>query len=277
MEQVASQLEKLQEALVPGHAGGRGAREFGVRAPDVAAFVVALRRVLFPHFRECHALAASDVHALLNASKALARSVGGRDAVWPEKLIDAMPDLAALLYEDARRALECDPAAKTIDEVIIAYPGFAATVLHRIAHSLYQQKVALLPRVIAEHAHERTGVDVHPGATIGERFFVDHGTGVVIGETAIIGARVTVYQGVTLGALRVHKGESEVKRHPTIEDDVVLYAHATVLGGRTTVGKGSVIGGNVWITRSVPAGSVVVRAAEETKRIESGFGDEYVI
>lgn len=277
MEQVASQLEKLQEALVPGHAGGRGAREFGVRAPDVAAFVVALRRVLFPHFRECHALAASDVHALLNASKALARSVGDSNAAWTEHMIEAMPGLAGLLYDDARRAFECDPAAKSIDEVIIAYPGFAATVLHRIAHVLYKQKVALLPRVIAEHAHERTGVDVHPGATIGERFFIDHGTGVVIGETAIIGARVTVYQGVTLGALRVHKGESEVKRHPTIEDDVVLYAHATVLGGRTTVGKGSVIGGNVWITRSVPAGSVVVRAAEETKRIESGSGDEYVI
>lgn len=276
MERIASQLEHMQEALIPLRPAA-GGREFGVRAPDVAAFVVALRRVLFPHFRECHVLAACDVQGLLNAAKALARSVGDRDAVWPDGLIEAMPRLAGLLYDDARRALECDPAAKSIDEVIIAYPGFAAVVLHRIAHSLYLQKVALLPRVIGEHAHERTGVDIHPGAEIGERFFVDHGSGAVIGETAIIGSRVTVYQGVTLGALRVRKGDSEIKRHPTIEDDVVLYAHATVLGGRTVVGKGSVIGGNVWITKSVPPGSVVVRTADETRNIESAGGDEYVI
>lgn len=276
MDGIVANLERLQEALVPRRSGA-GGREFGVRAPDVAAFVVALRRVLFPHFRECHALAASDVHALLNASKALARSVGERDAAWPDGLIEVLPRLAGLLYDDARRALECDPAAKSIDEVIIAYPGFAAVVLHRVAHALHSQKVALLPRVIAEYAHERTGVDIHPGAAIGERFFVDHGTGVVIGETAVIGSRVTVYQGVTLGALRVRKGDSEIKRHPTIEDDVVLYAHATVLGGRTVVGKGSVIGGNVWITKSVPPGSVVVRTADETRNIESAGGDEYVI
>jgi serine O-acetyltransferase len=167
-----------------------------------------------------------------------------------------------LLLKDLKAILDFDPAAKSRNEVLIAYPGFYAITVHRIAYVLWQKKTTILSRLIAEYAHSKTGIDIHPAATIGESFFIDHGTGIVIGETAIIGKNVKIYQGVTLGALTVSKEKASEKRHPTIEDDVVIYANATILGGNTTIGKGAIIGGNVWITNSIPAQSLVFHKSE---------------
>ena len=167
-----------------------------------------------------------------------------------------LPQLRGMLAKDIRAALEGDPAAKSYDEIIFSYPGIRAITIYRIAHELYHQKIPLLPRIMTEYAHGRTGIDIHPGAHIGESFFIDHGTGVVIGETCAIGNRVRIYQGVTLGALSLSKAECKrlrsKKRHPSIEDDAIIYANATILGGDTVVGARSVIGGNVWLTHSVP-------------------------
>ncbi len=167
-----------------------------------------------------------------------------------------LPKLRGMLAKDIRAALEGDPAAESYDEIIFSYPGIRAITIYRIAHELYHQKIPLLPRIMTEYAHGRTGIDIHPGAHIGESFFIDHGTGVVIGETCTIGNRVRIYQGVTLGALSLSKAECKrlrsKKRHPSIEDDAIIYANATILGGDTVVGARSVIGGNVWLTHSVP-------------------------
>jgi len=183
---------------------------------------------------------------------------GQREAV---SFLEHLTEIRRVLTTDVQAAYDGDPAAKTIDEVIISYPGVLATTIHRIAHQLWLQEVPLLPRMISEHAHSITGIDIHPGAKIGESFFIDHGTGVVVGETSKIGKRVRIYQGVTLGALSLPKKEVEQlrhkKRHPTIEDDVTIYAGATILGGETVIGAGSVIGGSVWITSSVPPGTKV--------------------
>lgn len=176
--------------------------------------------------------------------------------------LNHLPVIYEALLEDAAAVLEFDPAAQSLEEVLLAYPGFYAIAVHRMAHQLHQQGVAVLPRIFAEHAHSKTGIDIHPGAEIGYSFFIDHGTGVVIGETTIIGNRVKIYQGVTLGALQVSKALASVKRHPTIEDDVVIYSGATILGGNTTIGSNSIIGGNVWLTYSVPQHSVVYHQSE---------------
>jgi serine O-acetyltransferase len=166
------------------------------------------------------------------------------------------------ILADVEAMLEGDPAAKSRTEVIRSYPGFLAIAAYRIAHMLYKAKVQLIPRMITEYAHSKTGVDIHPGAGIGHRFCIDHGTGVVIGETTVIGNDVKVYQGVTLGALSVEKSHADVKRHPTIEDGVVIYAGATILGGDTVIGANSVVGGNVWLTRSIPANSKIYYQAK---------------
>ncbi|TWI58334.1 serine O-acetyltransferase [Pseudomonas duriflava] len=176
----------------------------------------------------------------------------------------ALPDLRRLLDSDVLAAYSGDPAARSVDEVLLCYPGILAVIYHRLAHQLYSSDLPLLARIIAELAHSATGIDIHPGAKIGRSFFIDHGTGVVIGETAIIGERVRIYQAVTLGAKRFPADESGNlqkghPRHPIVEDDVVIYAGATILG-RITIGKGSTIGGNVWLTRSVPAYSNVTQA-----------------
>ncbi len=167
-----------------------------------------------------------------------------------------LPALRAMLAADVRAAYEGDPAAKSYDEVIFSYPGLFAVTVYRVAHELWHQEVPFLPRIMSEYAHSLTGIDIHPGAHIGESFFIDHGTGVVVGETAEIGNRVRLYQGVTLGALSLPKDAGEryrnKKRHPTIEDDAIIYAGATILGGETVIGARSVIGGNVWLTESVP-------------------------
>lgn len=172
------------------------------------------------------------------------------------KTIEYIPWLRKTLSEDVRAAYEGDPAAKSHDEVIFSYPGLYAITVYRIAHILHELKVPQLPRIMTEHAHSRTGIDIHPGATIGKRFVIDHGTGLVIGETSVIGDNVRIYQNVTIGALSLPPGAGDklrdAKRHPTIENDVIVYSGATILGGDTVIGAGSVIGGNVWLTQSIP-------------------------
>ena len=157
---------------------------------------------------------------------------------------------------------EGDPAAKSRDEIVRTYPGFYAIAAYRIAHELHALGVKGIPRIITEHAHSRTGIDIHPGASIGSHFCIDHGTGVVIGETSVIGNNVKIYQGVTLGALSVNKEDAEKKRHPTLEDNVIVYAGATILGGDTVIGRDSIVGGNVWITSSIPANSKIYYQAK---------------
>ncbi|MEE4357787.1 MAG: serine O-acetyltransferase EpsC [Desulfococcaceae bacterium] len=178
------------------------------------------------------------------------------------KLLQSLPDIQKILASDVAAAYEGDPAAGSYDEIIFSYPGIFAIWVHRAAHCLYDLDVPYLPRIMSEHAHSLTGIDIHPGAEIGERFVIDHGTGVVIGETAVIGCNVRIYQGVTLGALSLPKDAGEQlrgkKRHPTIEDDVIIYSGATILGGNTVIGKRSVIGGNVWITESIPPDTKVL-------------------
>lgn len=169
--------------------------------------------------------------------------------------IEALPKITALLTTDIRATLAGDPATKSPDEIIFCYPGLLAILIYRLAHELHQLSVPIIPRIMTEHAHSLTGIDIHPGATIGPTFFIDHGTGVVIGETTLIGENVRIYQGVTLGALSLPKDAGEkmrnVKRHPTIEDEVIIYANTTILGGDTIIGARSVVGGNIWLTESV--------------------------
>ncbi len=174
-------------------------------------------------------------------------------------LIEEIPEIRRKIQLDVVATFNGDPAAKSNEEVVLSYPGLEAILVYRIAHFLYENGVPIIPRIMSEHVHGKTGIDIHPGATIGESFFIDHGTGVVIGETCIIGTNVKIYQGVTLGALSVKKNLQNKKRHPTIEDDVTIYANATILGGETIIGRGSTIGGNTWVTESVAAGSVITQ------------------
>jgi serine O-acetyltransferase len=178
-------------------------------------------------------------------------------ALVVDEFFEELSKIRTLLSKDLEAAVRGDPAAISADEVILSYPGFQAITVHRIAHFFWTRQVPLIPRMMSELVHMRTGIDIHPAAQIGESFFIDHGTGIVIGETTVIGKNAKLYQGVTLGALSVKKEESGKKRHPTIEDDVTIYANATILGGDTIIGSGSVIGGSVWITQSVPAGSKI--------------------
>ena len=178
------------------------------------------------------------------------------DPTWSQQVMEeyfeAIPSIYEELLKDATAIADHDPAAVSVDEVIAAYPGFYAIALYRISHELYLLNVPIIPRLITEFAHTQTGIDIHPGADIGESFFIDHGTGIVIGETAVIGNNVKIFQGVTIGALLMNGEANYGKRHPTIEDDVIIYAGATILGGNTTIGGGSIIGGNVWLTSTVP-------------------------
>lgn len=175
------------------------------------------------------------------------------------EFLKQLPDVQNLILKDVEAELQGDPAASSLEEIIFSYPGIYAISIYRIAHIMYELKIPFIPRIMTEHAHSKTGIDINPGATIGEYFFIDHGTGIVIGETTTIGNHVKIYQGVTLGALSTMKGQelSGVKRHPTIEDDVVIYANTTILGGETVVGAGSVVAGNTFLTQSVPANTTV--------------------
>jgi serine O-acetyltransferase len=174
-----------------------------------------------------------------------------------QDLLDYIPLLRKELKDDISAIFDGDPAAKNEPEIILAYPGFKSITVYRIAHFLYKRDIPMIPRLMSEIVHSETGIDIHPGATIGRRFCIDHGTGVVIGETAVIGKNVKLYQGVTIGALSVSKNQCDKKRHPTIENNVTIYARTTILGGETVIGEGSVIGGNVWLTASVPSHSKV--------------------
>jgi serine O-acetyltransferase len=178
------------------------------------------------------------------------------------KLFEKIPELRKILATDVKATLDGDPAAKNYDEIIFSYPGIFAITVYRIAHELFKMEIPLIPRIMTEYAHSATGIDIHPGANIDERFAIDHGTGVVIGETTDIGKNVRLYQGVTLGALSLPKDAGEkfkgIKRHPTLEDDVIVYSGTTILGGNTIIGKRAVIGGNVWLTKSVPPDTMVL-------------------
>lgn len=227
-----------------------------------------LLALLFPHFQR-QSTPAQRLESLADGVEHKMRHVlcgSGLPEQEHESVVETLwaglPDIRRDLVLDAEAIDDFDPASESIDEVVLAYPGFYAICVYRIAHLLLSAGVPLVPRLLTEFAHRQTGIDIHPGAEIGVPIVIDHGTGLVVGQSAVIGKNVKLYQGVTLGALSVKKGLSKTKRHPTIEDDVVIYAGATVLGGETVVGKGSVIGGNAWVTSSVPAGSVVTSRLE---------------
>ena len=179
-----------------------------------------------------------------------------------DHFFENLEELFNVLMNDAAAVLQFDPAAHSLEEVLLAYPGFFATAVYRFANNLWRQGVRILPRLFSEYAHSKTGIDINPGASIGQSFFIDHGTGIVIGETCVIGDNVKIYQGVTLGALSVSKDKAAQKRHPSIEDNVVIYSGATILGGDTVVGHDSVIGGNVWLTASVLPYSIVYHKSD---------------
>lgn len=181
---------------------------------------------------------------------------------YVDRFSEALPQLYEKLTLDAEAILEFDPATESLEEILLSYPGFFATYGYRISHQLWNQGIKILPRIISEYVHSKTGIDIHPGAEIGDHFFIDHGTGIVIGETTVIGNHVKIYQGVTLGALHVSKEKANQKRHPNIEDHVIIYSGATILGGDTTIGRESIIGGNVWITQDVPSHSLVYHKSE---------------
>ncbi len=191
--------------------------------------------------------------------------------VW-EEYVHLLPDILDRLNLDARAIWQCDPASLSLEEVYMAYPGFYAIAIYRLAHELFNMGFPLVPRLMTEYAHARTGVDINPGAQIGKSFFIDHATGVVIGETAVIRDNVKIYQGVTLGALYVAKDLQQTKRHPTIEDNVTIYANATILGGETVIGANSIIGGNAWVTESVPPNSKVFHKSEVHIKTEKHVG-----
>ncbi len=231
------------------------------KSEEIAGFFNQLLGLLFPTFtsqritdREKLRQGFENLRSTLDAF--LTRQ-NQSDQPISERFFQEIPTVYNLMQKDVDAILAGDPAAKDREEIIRSYPGFYAITAYRVAHLLLTLGAENLPRSITEHAHSRTGIDIHPGAQIGEYFCIDHGTGVVIGETTIIGNHVKIYQGVTLGGLSVDKRMANTKRHPTIEDEVVIYSGATILGGETVIGKGSVIGGNVWLTKSVPAGAKV--------------------
>ena len=244
---------------------------------DVAHFVDGLLGLLFPQLAEEAAGTLEEIKARLELVRwELARLLQpGLQRPHAEEVAGQfaaeLPHLYARVQLDADAIVAGDPAAESLDEVVAAYPGFMAIATHRVAHHLYHLEVPVLPRLLAEVAHTRTGIDIHPGASIGRSFCIDHGTGIVIGETAVLGDEVKIYQGVTLGALSVSKLAAGTKRHPTIEARVVIYANATVLGGDTVVGHDSVVGGNVWLTQSVSPYSLVYHSsAVRVRKVSEG-------
>jgi serine O-acetyltransferase len=225
----------------------------------------ALLAYLFPHFARVTRTDQSDIAAEESHLRALLAPVLEEGQGQANLFFAGLPAIYDALLADADAMYQGDPAATSRDEVILAYPGFFAIALYRAAHALHELEVPLFPRLLTEFAHRETGIDIHPAARIGSRFAIDHGTGVVIGETAVLGDRVRVYQGVTLGAAAVRKELSRIKRHPTIGNNVLIYANATILGGDTIVGDDSIIGGNVWLTHSVPPKSVIAHREHERR------------
>lgn len=257
-------LEQLLPLVYPGYFGQLDLRREDLDA-HVSECVIELKKTLETQIERC--LCYQDETVDLDVPRC--REHGREVAVT---LLERLPAIRARLLLDVQAALDGDPAASSLDEILLSYPGIYAVTVHRIAHELFLLDVPLMPRILSEHAHTVAGADIHPGATIGDSFFIDHATGVVVGETAVIGARVKLYQGVTLGALSMPRdGDGKIirgtKRHPTVEDDVTIYANATVLGGDTVIGRGSVIGGGVFLTKSVAAGT---RVALESPRLRVG-------
>jgi serine O-acetyltransferase len=250
-ESIDNLVRGLDELLFPGFSEGLSAASENLREA-ITEKVNALARIMIREVEK--SLAFSVRLGVLNCGHGGCRAVA---ELVTAGFFEELPNIRILLAKDLEAAVRGDPAAMSAGEVILSYPGFQAIAVHRMAHFLWLRQVPLIPRMMSELIHGRTGIDIHPGAEIGESFFIDHGTGVVIGETTVIGKNVKLYQGVTLGALSVKKAETGLKRHPTIEDDVTIYANATILGGETVIGRGSVIGGSVWITESVPVGSKI--------------------
>jgi serine O-acetyltransferase len=259
-EDAAHILDALEEIIYPGYYSAGGVTHQGIiyRVQERISW-------LFEHLRDQILKGLrhmKDLHGEIEQSY----EINADELTY--NFLESLPRIRQMLAKDIQAAFDGDPAASCIDEIILSYPAVYAITAYRVAHELHESGVLLLPRMLTELAHSRTGIDIHPGARIGESFFIDHGTGVVIGETTIIGDNVKLYQGVTLGALsfamdeegRMIRGK---KRHPTIEDEVVIYAGATILGGATVIGRGSVIGGNVWLTRSVPPYTRVVISEPE--------------
>lgn len=234
--------------------------------PLTRAWLDHLLSILFPQLSGSERCSreelAAELHQVQDGLAVLLQHVKHPAPGLPAQFCAGLHALRAELITDAQAIFDGDPAAKSLDEVFLTYPGFFAIAAYRCAHRLFGAGVPLVPRLLTEYAHEKTGIDIHPGATIGPRFSIDHGTGVVIGETTVIGKNVKLFQGVTLGALTVAKERADQKRHPTLEDEVVIYAGATILGGNTVVGRGSVVAGNAWLTQSVPADSLVSRKSE---------------
>jgi serine O-acetyltransferase len=259
-------LNSLMELLFPGYTGKRPVSSENIRS-IVQEILVMVRRELADQIE----LALRFNCKLKECPACDCRILAGECC---EKLLNQIPDIRQMLKEDVQAAFDGDPAAKAPEEIVLSYPHLCAIAIHRVAHELYRMDIPLIPRMMAEYAHSQTGIDIHPGAQVGRRFFIDHGTGVVIGETAVIGNNVKIYQGVTLGAVSFPKDEHGniirgKKRHPTLEDDVTVYAEATILGD-IVIGKGAVIGGNVWIRESVPPGAVVTIAKPESLYVTRG-------
>jgi serine O-acetyltransferase len=259
--EVAVLVGELRELLFPGFSGARPSRGASLRAQVESRLASVRVRLVEQVFR--------GLHHRCRAAGGDCTTCEERATVVTEQLLAALPALREVLMTDVRAAYEGDPAATGPDEVVFSYPGVQAICVYRLAHALLRLGAVIVPRMMTELAHSETGIDIHPGAQIGEAFFIDHGTGVVIGETSVIGRRVRIYQGVTLGALSLPTGESrqlaKKKRHPTIEDDVIIYANATILGGDTVIGAGATIGGNSWITESVAARASGARQPQAAK------------
>jgi serine O-acetyltransferase len=298
-EAASTPLEDVVDALcaLPRPFPGMGRQRYLLPSrSQIVETVRLLRAVLFPGYhsawdlggealrhyvgsgldRVAHGLEEQVRRVLVLEDGASEAEAGARAGPIIRAFLARLPEVRRLLLTDVQAAYEGDPAARSHDEIILSYPGLAAITSHRLAHELYRLEVPLLPRIISEDSHSHTGIDIHPGARIGETFFIDHGTGVVVGETCIIGDRVRIYQGVTLGAKSFPLDEEGrpikgIDRHPVVEDDVIVYSGATILG-RVTIGRGSVIGGNVWLTRGVPAGSVITQGQAREARFDEGGG-----
>jgi len=280
-------LQTIQESLLEsyktlGIINGYGRTKLPSR-DEISSILILFKELLFPgfaHSDQTHDLSLEQVtQDRLSVLKdqlevQLYHTLSWQDVADPQikanemtiDLLSQIPKLREVLRLDARAIYEGDPASESESEIILSYPGFQAIMVYRIAHYLYKKNIPLIPRMMTEIAHSETGIDIHPGATIGEHFFIDHGTGIVLGETAVIGNHVKLYQGVTLGAFSVSKDSKVVKRHPTLEDHVTVYARSTILGGDTVIGAHSVIGGNVWLTESVEPYSTIYVSPEFKRR-----------
>ena len=287
MSSEEKRIETVVDGILESYSGGRDIDRLELyRHPDkdvIIDIIAKLLRIVYPGYSRDKAyriynakhnlsMLIEDVMYNLSKQIALVLQSGMEEGEAREKareitlaFLGKIPQIRAVVQTDVEAAYDGDPAATSIDEIIFCYPGLYAITVNRLAHELYRLEVPMIPRIMTEHAHGLTGIDIHPGATIGEYFFIDHGTGIVIGETTVIGQRVKIYQGVTLGGLSTRGGQTlrGVKRHPTIEDNVTIYANASILGGNTVIGRESVIGANAFITHSVPECTTVSIKSQE--------------